>query len=86
MQAIARRILEYLADNPEANDTFEGITEWWLLEREIRARKAEVERSLSELVSAGLVVASQSAGANTRFRLNPERTDEVRSLLEGGSE
>jgi hypothetical protein len=86
MQEIARRILEYLADNPDANDTSEGITQWWLLEREIKDRKAEVERSLSELVSAGLLVASHGTGVHTRFRLNPDRTEEVRSLLERGRE
>jgi DNA-binding IscR family transcriptional regulator len=84
MQETARRILEYLAENPDANDTAEGIAQWWLLEREIRDRRAEVESSLSELVAAGLLVASRGAGAGTRFRLNPERTDEVLGLIDGG--
>lgn len=81
MQEITLRILEYLADNPDANDTSEGITQWWLLEREIRDRQTDVERSLSALVAEGLVVTSRSTGAPTRFRLNPDRTEEVQSLL-----
>jgi predicted transcriptional regulator len=81
MQEIARRILEYLADNPDANDTSEGITQWWLLEREIRDRQAEVERSLSDLVSEGLVIANRSAGARTRYRLNPDRAEEIEKLF-----
>ena len=76
------RILEYLADNPDANDTSEGITEWWLLEREIRDRQAEVERALSELVAEGLVIAHRGAGARTRYRLNQDRAEEVERLFE----
>lgn len=81
MQELARRILEYLADNPDANDTSEGIAQWWLLEREIRDRQAEVARSLSELVSEGLLIANRSTGADTRFRLNPDRREEIETLL-----
>lgn len=81
MQETARRILEYLADNPDANDTSEGITQWWLLERQIRECQAEVERSLGELVAEGLVIAHRSAGARTRYRLSPDRVAEIERLF-----
>jgi len=82
MDEISRRILSYLAENPEADDTPEGIARWWLLEREIRDQSAAVERALGELTAAGWLVEGRSAGSATRYRLNPARTDEVRSLLE----
>ena len=81
MQETARRILEYLVDNPDANDTSEGIAQWWVLEREIRDRQAEVERSLFELVAEGLLIANRSTGVQTHFRLNPERALEIEELL-----
>ena len=81
MDELSLRILSYLADNPEANDTVEGITQWWLLEREIREERTRVERSLSALASAGWLEEIRGGDSRTRYRLRPERTAEVRSLL-----
>lgn len=83
MDQLSQRILSYLADNPEANDTVEGIAEWWLLEREIRDQTARVERALAELAAAGWLIASRSAGSSTRYRLNPARATEIAELCGG---
>jgi hypothetical protein len=86
MDDIALRILSYLAANPEANDTPEGIAQWWLLDREIRDQTEAVERALAELADAGwLIVRGNpgSPGSPVRYRLNPARAGEVRALLEG---
>ncbi|HEX9671581.1 MAG TPA: hypothetical protein VGC93_19085 [Thermoanaerobaculia bacterium] len=80
MDQLSRRILSYLADNPEANDTVEGIAEWWLLDREIRDQTARVERALAGLAAAGWLVASRTTGSPTRYRLNPARTADVAAL------
>jgi hypothetical protein len=75
MHDLARRILAYLDENPDANDTCEGIAEWWLLEREIRERQAQVEQALAELVAEGWVIASRRADARVHYRLNPDRRE-----------
>jgi len=85
MDEISLRILSYLAENPEANDTPEGITEWWLLEREIREQSAAVERTLAGLAAEGWLLAARTAGSPTRYRLNPARVEEIRTLLEDAS-
>ena len=54
-QGIEGRILEYLAENPGAQDTLQGIAEWWLMEREIARSIAEVEAALNQLVTKNLV-------------------------------
>jgi hypothetical protein len=33
---VSHYILDYLSDNPDAGDTFEGIVEWWLLTQSIK--------------------------------------------------
>ncbi len=53
---ISERILSYLSDHPDAQDTLEGIVEWWLLEQDIKHRTAATERALAELTSRGLIL------------------------------
>jgi hypothetical protein len=81
MDEISRRILAYLAENPEATDTPEGITQWWLLEREIRDQSAAIERALAALAAEGWLIARHHAGSPTHYRLNPARAGEIPSLL-----
>lgn len=81
MHELALQILSYLAANPEANDTVEGIEQWWLLEQRIHEQTARVERALSELAAAGLVAASRGADGRTRYRLAPGREPEIGALL-----
>ncbi len=81
MNDLSLRILAYLDENPDATDTSEGIVEWWLLEQEIRDRRAQVEAALAELAAEGWVIASQRADSRVRYRLNPERAREIRERL-----
>ena len=50
MTALARDILNYLAENPRAEDTVEGIARWWLLHQNILRAIALVEAALEKLV------------------------------------
>jgi hypothetical protein len=77
MHDLARRILAYLDENPDATDTSEGIREWWL-----RERQDQVEAALSELATEGWVIASRQADSRVRYRLNPERAREIREQLD----
>ena len=53
---IISEILAYLIEHPDAQDTLDGVAQWWLLEREIRCQTRAVEEALSELVANGLLV------------------------------
>lgn len=79
---IARQLLSYLSEHEGAQDTFEGIVEWWLLEQRIRQRAAEVREALDDLTARKLVVAREGRDARTRYRVNPRRLKAVRRLLE----
>ena len=74
-------ILSYLTANPQAQDTLEGIVEWWLLEQEILRRKAQVSAALSELVERRLVLEQSAPDGRPRYRINRRKTAAIRKLL-----
>ena len=61
-------ILEYLARHPQAQDTVEGIAEWWILEQRVHASSAEVRAALDRLVARGLVSAQSSQDGRVFYR------------------
>ena len=80
-QPIADEILAYLVEHPDAQDTVEGITEWWLLEQRIRYAVAEVDGALNNLVADDLLLTRQCADGRTYFGLNRAREREIRRHL-----
>jgi hypothetical protein len=87
MNDIALSILRYLADNPEAGDTAEGIAEWWLPVGDARPGRSNLEQALSELTAGGWLVVSRGADARRRYRLAPSQMDAVAAFRrrEGGA-
>jgi hypothetical protein len=78
---IADEILAYLLKHPEAQDTSEGITEWWLLEQRIRHAVADVDGALHDLVAHDLLVRRQCADGRTYYGLNRGKEREIRRHL-----
>ena len=85
MQQIARDILSYLANNPDALDTPEGIMEWWLSERTAKRSVVAVEEALTELVDRGLILKRMGQDARTYYKVNRRRLREISALLAGGN-
>ena len=65
---VADAILRYLAGAPDAMDTVEGGTEWWLMRQRVRDDVESVERALDALVARG-VLETVGAGSQRRYRL-----------------
>ena len=78
---IADQILAYLVKHPEAQDTLEGITEWWLLEQRIRHAVAEIDDVLHDLVAEDLLVMRRCADGRTYYALNRAKEREIRRHL-----
>jgi len=78
---IAHEILAYLAEHPEAQDTLDGIVQWWLLEQKIRYQTNMVKEVLVQLVSEGLVIEHKSRDSRTHYRTNQSKSEEIRKLL-----
>ena len=79
---ISREILYYLVEHPEAQDTLEGIAQWWLLERKIRYQIALVSEAISGLVRRGLIVEQEIMNSKPRYRINSKKLTEIKKLCE----
>ena len=78
---MAQVILSYLLAHSEAEDTIEGIIDWWLLEETVKHRKKEVQAALDELVSQSLITTRTSEDSRIRYRINNRKMKEVRELI-----
>jgi len=82
---VAYHILAYLHANPEAQDTVEGIVEWWLLDQKIRHQTERVKQALAELTARGFVVAKTGTDARVLYGIDRSRRDEIEALLDNWS-
>ena len=78
---IGNEILTYLVEHPEAQDTVEGIMQWWLLERQIKFQTARVKEALSELAAKGLVIELKGSNSKTHYRINKSKYEDIKSFL-----
>ena len=74
---IQRQILHHLAASPLAQATWEGILEWWVMERALERETRRVERALAALVESGWLIRRQDPDGRTRYRIVEERRAEL---------
>jgi hypothetical protein len=80
---IARQILEYIARHPAAQDTLEGILEWWLLEQQIRYQKDIIQLAVDDLVRSGLLVEQRIENETAAYYyVNRDRRNEIFNELQ----
>ena len=78
---IAHEILAYLTDHPDAQDTFEGIMQWWLLDQKIKYQIEMVKETLTELKEKGFLIEHKSADSQIHYQLNQQKHDEIQAFL-----
>jgi hypothetical protein len=78
---IARAILDYLLEHPDAQDTLAGIAEWWLPEEKMKTRSAIVKDALDQLVAEALVLERRGKDLQTHYRINGHRLKEIEKLV-----
>ena len=66
---VAGDVLDYLAAHPDAEDTLEGIIEWWLERQEIIRHTGTVKAAVDDLVARGLVIERKGHDARTFYRV-----------------
>ena len=79
--SVAYEILSYLVQNPDAQDTVEGITEWWLLQQRIVQREILIREAVTQLVHHKFLVERKSKYFRTQYRVNRAKIDEIQILL-----
>lgn len=79
---ITRDVLSYLSEHTEAQDTLEGVVEWWLLEQKISRHTTEVKEVLDDLVKKELIIARQGKDTRLHYRVNRLKADAIVSLLQ----
>lgn len=70
---IGNKISTCLVDHPKAQDTLEGIVEWWPMERAIKFQEVQVKKALAELVAKGLVIEQKGNNSKIHCRVNQIR-------------
>ena len=83
---ITRDILSYLYTHNTAQDTLEGIVEWWLLEQKIMRQTKQVKKVVEELVAQGLISSHTASDSKTHYQINKRKVKEIRSLIERENE
>ena len=78
---ISLRILAYLKEHPQAKDTIEGISQWWLAGEGAKPRLLELERALESLHSRGLILSSEGQGLPRCYAVNPVKLEEISKIL-----
>jgi hypothetical protein len=79
---IAHAILAYLSEHPDAQDSIEGISEWWLLDQMIKIETKSVMDALEQLVARDLVMERKASDGQTYYRINSLRLREIRQLVD----
>jgi len=80
-QETSHKILAYLMDNPEAQDTLEGIVAWWLLQQDIKRNVELVRKAVDGLLYKGFVLERQRANRKY-YQVNRERLSEISAIIE----
>jgi len=67
----APEILAYLARQPDAQDTIEGILHWWVLDAYIQKWAPKIAKTVAQLVQKGFLEQKRAADGNVFYRLSP---------------
>jgi hypothetical protein len=85
VEQISHRVLKYLAENPNAQDTLEGIVEWWLLDRLTMSNINKVNEALALLVAEHLVLERKGKESRTYYKINSHKLKEILERLQSVS-
>jgi len=67
---VARKIINYLHKHPDARDTLEGISRWWLGFEKIDESVDNVSVALEELVKEGKLKKQKVKGESQIYKLS----------------
>lgn len=78
---MALDLLEHALAHPAAEDTIDGLAEWWVLTRQVTTVRLDVRLAVTDLLRRGLLRAHPGPDGRIRYRLDDARADDARALL-----
>jgi hypothetical protein len=66
----APEILDYLARHPEAQDTLDGIVQWWVLDSCVKRWAPKIAKTVAKLVVQGFLEEKPSADGKIFYRVS----------------
>jgi hypothetical protein len=69
----APEILDYLSRHPDAEDTMEGILQWWVLEACIRIWTPRLGETVANLVTEGFLESRTAGDGRVFYRLKANK-------------
>ncbi|HEX7312753.1 MAG TPA: hypothetical protein VF297_02470 [Pyrinomonadaceae bacterium] len=69
---VARQILTYLREHPQASDTLEGIAKWWMQNQTLNESLNLIKQALAELETEGEVSERKMSDGRTIYAARRE--------------
>jgi hypothetical protein len=66
---VERAVLGYLNKHPQAADTLDGITSWWLPQQRYETARERIEDALTRLVNSGVLRRQSLPGGELLYQL-----------------
>jgi hypothetical protein len=67
----APEILDYLARQPNAQDTIDGILHWWVPDARIRNWEPKIAETVAQLVEQGFLEEKRSSDGKIFYHISP---------------
>ncbi|MGE5217825.1 MAG: hypothetical protein ACM3SP_12560 [Chloroflexota bacterium] len=78
---MARSLLAYCVEHPDAKDTVEGIQRWWFTTGQTSWGVDEVRNALESLTARKWLTRRTVRQAEEIYGVNKEKLDEIKSFL-----
>jgi hypothetical protein len=78
----SHRILAYLMDNPNAQDTLKGIVDWWMLQQDIKRNITLIRKVIDRLIRKGFLLERLGMDNRKYYQVNRERLTEISALIQ----
>ncbi len=73
-------ILTYLEQNPDATDTIEGITKFWMKRQNAEVAISKVSHTLKKLLKKGRIKVFQSLDGTLYYKLKKDRPEREQTV------
>lgn len=74
---VARLLLRYMQNHPEAKHTSEGIARWWVLEQKLEEEIGTVENVIANLIDNGIITKVALPEGNAFYKIESPGVGQV---------